>query len=233
MRTPVALVTFLSLCVLASPAISLTTREVDLVCPINGEKFKQVLAISGSQFGRMLDLKPFGQIATPWPLPVCPGNGFVVYRSDFRPEEIERFKSFVDSSEFIAIRNSETPYYRVAKLSRFLGEDKNLIAYAFLQATWEARSPDQYARYAREALGQYRYILAKPPQDKKKWPTQQLIAGELERRLGLFDNARARFSKLKELDQFKQGSFPGIIDLQLRLIEEKDTGPHRIPRKGR
>ena len=114
-----------------------------------------------------------------------------------------------------------------------MGEDEDLIAYAFLQATWEARSPDQYARYARVALRQYRYILAKPEHDDMKWPTQQIIAGELERRLGLFDKARTRFAKLKELDQFKQGVFPDIVELQLRLIDEKNTGSHRIPRKSR
>jgi len=208
-----------------------TQEEVDLVCPLDGEKFKQVLSMSGTRYGQMLDLKPFGPTVAPWPLPVCPTSGFVVYRHDFQPDEIERFRTFVATPEYAAAR-TETPYFRVAKLQTFLGEDRSAVALSLLQATWEAESPDQYARYARDALELYRGVLSNSKQEGKRWPLQQLVAGELERRLGLFEEARARFTELRTLEQFRTGVFARMVDLQLRLIDQRDTTSHQIPRKG-
>lgn len=221
------LFTFAVLC--ASSAFALTEGEIDFECPLDGEKYKQVISISGTYFGIMLDFKPFGPITAPWPLPICPTSGFVVYRDDFKPEEFERLRTFVASPEYVAVR-SETPYYRVAKLQAFLGDARDAIAYSLLQATWEAKSPDKYARYARETLASYQDLLASAEKNDEDWLNQQLIAGELERRLGLFEEARERFSGLKNLEPFETDVLADIVALQLQLIERKDSTSYRVPR---
>lgn len=207
-----------------------TVREVELECPLDGEKFRQVLAASGTQFGAMLDLKPIGRIAAPWPLPVCPKSGFVMYRS-FTPDEIARLKPFVATTEYAEML-SDAPYFRAARIGAFLGDKREAIADVLLQATWEAQSPRQYARYAREAHVAFRELLEMTAREDASWPKLQVVTGELERRLGRFDEARARFSQLKELERFRTGSVALIIDLQLRLIEQGNTRAHRMPTGG-
>src|SRR5262245_39896109 len=131
------LVSLAALSIWSASAWSLTTREVELTCPLGGAKFKQVLAMSGTSYGRMLDLKPYGPIAAPWTLPVCPGNGFVMYRRDFKDEELDRLGRYVESPEYQEIK-AESPYSRVARLRAHMADDPELVADAMLQATWEA-----------------------------------------------------------------------------------------------
>ncbi|HZQ74871.1 MAG TPA: hypothetical protein VFB08_18305 [Burkholderiales bacterium] len=216
----------------SSPAARASTyAPAEMVCPLDGKPFRQTMAMSGTQVGQMLDLKPVGALQAPWPLPVCPGNSFVVYR-EFRPREIERLKRFVKTPQYAALRRKETAYYRVARTRRFLGESDDAVAFSLLQATWEARSPSEYARYARETLGAYRRILARARGDEETWRAQQLLVGELQRRLGLFEDARGHFMELAEGERFSEGVWREIVALQLRLVEERSIEPHEMPREG-
>lgn len=210
-------------------ARAMTFQEVELTCPIGGEKFKTVLAGSGFTSGRFLDLKPFGPVAAPWPLAKCPSNGFVMYQSKFSETEVERLQQFVTSSTYQEIQAVHTNYYLAATLQRHLDEPQERIAFTLLQATWEARG-EQYNRYASEALEIYKALLSKPYSDKKKWVTDQLVAGELERRIRRFDDALKRFSDLKENisdNQFAEE----IVELQLKLISEGKSNPQLVPSK--
>ena len=59
----------------------------------------------------------------------------------------------------------------------------------------------------------------------------ELVAGEIERRLGKFDLAEVRFNRLKKLPEFQDArNVSDIISYQLVLIAAKDTGPHEIDR---
>ena len=135
---------------LAQPAYAHTVRDVDFVCPLDGEEFTQRISASGTSYGRMLDLKPYGPIAAPWSLPVCPTSGFVMYRPRFSAEEVGKLKPYVDSYEYWSMRRTETTYYLAAKLQEVLGEPDETLAFTLLQATWQAESREQYERYARE-----------------------------------------------------------------------------------
>jgi hypothetical protein len=77
----------------------------------------------------------------------------------------------------------------------------------------------------------YRTVLKKPVRDEKRWVSQELVAGELERRLGIFDAARERFERLRDLDSFKQGTYADIVELQLQLIEARDTRARQVPQR--
>jgi hypothetical protein len=63
--------------------------------------------------------------------------------------------------------------------------------------------------------------------------TYELVSGELERRLGMFEQAQARFERLKLLDAFNTGVFPDIVELQLKLATARNPKPQQVPRKDR
>jgi len=201
--------------------------RADLVCPIGGEKFKTVLALSGTSFGKFLDMKPYGLIKAPWPLAKCPSNGFVMFQKKFSDTELSHLESFVTSTQYQEMKNTHTNYYLAASLQRQIDTPLHKLAYTLVQATWEARG-DLYTVYATEALEAYVALLKTEPIDSNNWVTYQLIAGELERRLEKFEAAANRFSALKEganLDHFVKV----IVEFQLQLISEHNSTPKRIP----
>lgn len=211
---------------LAANALYLQLTEV--TCPIDGTKFQYSRVISGSSFGTYLDLQPFGMVAAPAPLAKCPGNGFVMYKDKFSDEEIARLKTYVNSAEYQALQKAHKPYYLAAQLQRVANESPRLIAAALLRATWQAWGED-YTRYATEALEAYREGLALPAADAQQWFADQLIAGELERRLGKFDDAKTRFGALTRHAEIDRGIHRDIVELQLKLIDAKDNFSHKIP----
>lgn len=213
---------------IARCAFALTMREVEIVCPIDGTRSKQTLVMSGTQFGQMLDLQPIGALVAPWPLPVCPESRFVVYRRDFTNDELKRLRRYVASPEYVSLLK-ETPYFRAAKLESLLGGSEEAMATLLLYATWEARTPDEYTRYASDALSAHRAVLARASNDKSERADRELVAGELERRLGNFREAQARFERLQNIKEFKRGILADIVRMQLRLIQDKDSSPHEAP----
>ena len=52
--------------------------EKETECPIGGEKFKALYLGTHSTYGRHLDWEPVSYMRFPVPIPVCPGNGFVI-----------------------------------------------------------------------------------------------------------------------------------------------------------
>jgi hypothetical protein len=213
----------------ASPCQALTTREVEEACPIDGEKFKTTVAMSGTQFGVYLDAKPFGALLAPSPLPKCPSTGFVMYKSKFSDDELIKLREYVHSAEYKALSGVETSYYLAAKLQRQVGDDSRRIASTLLRATWQAATDDQYRRYAQETLEALKQVIGQAAGDSRAILSMEFAAGELERRLGLFEDAKRRFSALAERDEAKSGAFPEILKLQLALIEAKDAAPHKAP----
>ncbi len=204
-----------------------TSYEADLVCPIGGEKFKTVLAGSGTSFGKFLDLKPYGPIAAPWPIAKCPSNGFIMFQDKFSDAELSRLETFVASAQYQGMKNTHTNYYLAASLQRQIDAPLSRLAFTLLQATWEAPG-GLYTAYAEEALEAYVALLKTEPPDSKSWVTYQLIAGELERRLEKFEAATSRFSALNEntnLEPFVKG----IVEFQLQLISEHNSSSQRIP----
>src|SRR5688572_12355392 len=86
-----------------APAEALTFFEQPFVCPIGGEKFKQQQVASSFEAGRYLDLKSYGSTLSPWPLPVCPGNGFVIYKKTYTEEEKTALAAYIASDEYKAL----------------------------------------------------------------------------------------------------------------------------------
>ena len=206
----------LGIIVCSFPAGAHTTYTVEETCPYDGTKFFVTLQRSGTSFGATLDLQPFGAITTPWPMAICPTNGFVFFKSKFTKEELDKLRPFVLSNEYQALR-TESPYFRAAWLLERLGASHWDITWALIQATWEQH---EYANKVVERLPQ---DIAEST-DEIEENDRRLLYGEFLRQLGQFDKAEQVFVKvLEKVDQFSNQGL--ITRYEITLIKSRDTSP--------
>jgi hypothetical protein len=159
-----------------------------------------------------------------------------MYQNEFPQADMTRLREYVLSEEYRALKDGNTNYYLAARLRAHLGEKPAQRAEMLVQATWEAQSGAQYERYAAEALAAYQQLLTEQSlteesADPEAWLTAQLVAGELERRLGRFADAKMRFLMLAKREEVRSGILAAILQLQLQLIEAKDNQPQLAPQK--
>jgi hypothetical protein len=199
--------------------LGMTLREVEMVCPYNGTKFTAALQSSGTIFTNTLDLMPVGAIMSPSPLAECPTNGFVFFKREFTPEELERLKPLVLSPEYQALAG-ETSYYRAAWLQGRSGASHLEVTWTLLGAKW------QRAAYAPEVLARLPQDIAEAEGELKA--TLRIVEGDLLRQLGRFDESRQRFSSL--LDEFDADTVIGTVArYELVLIDKGDgSSQHTI-----
>src|SRR5262245_45312529 len=136
----------------ASEVGARTFRTVERVCPFTGTKFRAHVDASGTRLCLRLDLKPIGLIGAPVELPVCPDDGFVVFKEEFSAGEVERLRPWVESQEFRRLATNESTYYRKAATLRKLGAPSGEVAWALVQASWQVDDDaKKYERYVSEA----------------------------------------------------------------------------------
>ena len=209
-----------------------TNVRSEYICPIDGTEFSALLTGSDTSRGMMLDLQPISVSVGryPWPVAECPTDGMVMYKRDFTPEEVATLKDYVSSPEYQSMRQEDTSYWRVARLKEKLGVPLNKRWFTMLQATWQAHSK-KYEVYARETIGVIETLLADPGDiEESDIETMHLVLGELYRRVGEFDQAKAIFEDLMKQPVYANHEFyPNIIAYQLELIEAKDQSSHKVP----
>lgn len=228
MRVAASLLPGLLLALLAGTAAA-QGATVTMTCPIDGKRFQYQSPPAAALQGRNLDMKPIAAVKLPWPLPQCPDNGFVVYKKDFQEGEIAKLREIVGSARYRAMLGRDSVYYLAGTLRREVGDPLYDVAWSLTQATWEvADDPVRYRKYAEEALAAYNALPAKL--DRRQNTVREMISGELERRLGLFDAAEKRFRRLRDAGEFTAPQLQQAIGLELRLIEKKDSGSYPMPR---
>jgi hypothetical protein len=204
-------------------------RATDMICPIDGEKFEAYLSHSHTIAGRYLDLKPYGAVAAPQPVAKCPTSGFLVWKESFTEDELASLRDFLKTDTWNKLKERHTDYYLIAKLQEHVGYSQSDVKFTLLQATWEAKSKHQYRFYAAEALKAYEAALKEEYSEPAGRLSHQFIAGELERRLRRFGHAQIRFTSLENDSDVEPSRFQAILDLQLKLINAKNSRPHKIP----
>ena len=232
-----------------APAGAMTLHEVELTCPYDGTKFKFMEQGSGTSFDKSLGLMAYGPIQSPWPIAVCPTNGFVFLKDQYDDADLARLKPIVLSAEYQATRD-ETPYYRAAWITEHDGGDHAKVSWLLLQATWEAGTADVRERYAARLKGapdlekkvvmaegttSERYkryaaeLLARLPADIAANPdkpdTYKILTGELLRRLGRFEEADVFLGDYAvKLDP--AGTLAKVVAFERALIAKRDIGIH-------
>jgi hypothetical protein len=175
-----------SLATSAAAAQAGTPVRVQLQCPVGGERFTYVSTASMSTWGQRPDGKPYGSWTFPTPLPECPSNGLVLFKDEFTRRETSELRNLIAEPAYIAMRETDTPYYRARWLMRRLEPESTEAIWLLLQASWEAPDgSEQRSRYLREFAEEVA-TLSPSAQD---WVMLQLRAANAWRELGEFDVA--------------------------------------------
>lgn len=206
--------------------------ESDIDCPVCHTSFKAVVDTSSSRHGMRLDLKPVGPIPAPWAIPKCPKCGFIIYKQEWEETEQLKVQQFVNSEDYKNILADNSTYYLLAKILEHMGVDDLEIAHTYLKASWQVEHDKlKCAKYLGESLKKFEAFLAVNTSKNNDWIKSELVTGEIERRLGRFEQAQNRFARLKTLPEFNQAEhIVSIIKYQLTLIAAKDNDPHEIER---
>jgi hypothetical protein len=211
-------------------------KEINVVCPLDGTKFKSPANVIGRQIGIQLDLKPIGFMDVPKRLPVCPSNHFVVYKTNFTDAEKERLLKFVLSQEYQDWAKNNPSYFLLGKIFEYMGDTDWVIANIYVQASWQVanKQPEKEKQYMDLTLQHLKKFLSTDlKEDSTDWISAQMLAGEMERRLGRFEDAQARFLKLSKSPEIQKSFNAQIVEYQLELISKKDSEPHLIPTRKR
>ena len=209
----------------------LMAESTSFICPIGGAAFSLDIPTAVAHTGQNLDFKLTGEkVTSPRPIPVCPDNGFVIYRQDFSDDEITSLSAYVLSDEYRALTDTHTPYFRLAKLLTFQGHAALEVAFAYLRASWEVDTePERYAVYAQATASKLEtYLLDADPKTPDFFTAHWLLA-ELKRRTGDFESARATLDAIKHHEQASKPYPSRMIILLYRLIGSENLAPHRMP----
>ena len=61
-----------------------------------------------------------------------------------------------------------------------------------------------------------------------QWQTAQILKGELLRRLGRFNEAKAHLTMLQSMEQFQDNFLADIVRYELELCDKRDSRPHEV-----
>jgi hypothetical protein len=180
------------------PAKALTRYESLVTCPIDGKQFKALMVGSYYRRGVRLDTQPLGSLIAPYPYPVCPENGFVMYQNEFLETELSAIKLIVLSDEYRRLRSENTDYYMAAYVKERLGATDYDVGNTYLKASWEAErdKPQSVALYRALAFQSFDALTKREPNHSLEWWTASVLAAELDRLLGHFDAVETRFNAL-------------------------------------
>jgi hypothetical protein len=199
----------------AEPAFAAPSPEIQMICPLDGSAFTMPAGPPDLVFGNQtLDLRYLSGYREP--LPVCSSNGFVLYKSTFTENELERLRVLVKSDEYQSLRTSP-PDFRAYWLQDRMGVDHWQVTLALVRANWATRA------YASE-------IIARLPTDISNASgadivERRLLLAEIQRQSRQFGDAA---QTITEVDR---GSIPyGETDIfckyERSLIEARDSTVH-------
>lgn len=210
----------------AAPAAAQAVIEREIACPVCGEQFYTKLDLSSPQYDMRLDLKPVGEVSSPWRLPECPKCGFVIFKASLSKAEAARCRAVVYSPAYKkALKRSS--YYRAGLLYEQLEKPPFAIANNFLKASWQEEADPALLKEDQElALRYFSDALAAAKNEDEDWQKAQLLKGELLRRLGRFGPAREHFAALLALPGFKNNFLGDVAAYQLKLCSKGDASPH-------
>jgi hypothetical protein len=228
----VYLICFFVLVVFVQPGAAHAPADVDVTCPLCHTTFKSMSDMPGRRLGMRLDLKPMGPGAAPASLHKCPNCHFIVYSKDLKEGDKRKLLKLINSREYRHISVDNPTYYLLAKIYETMGKDDLEIAHAYLRASWQVEHDSgKCAKYLEASYAKFGAFLSSNKDKSTPHIMAELVSGEIERRLGRFDQALSRFSRLQKQPEFSGAKhLTAIINYQLELIAAKDIEPHEIRR---
>ncbi len=214
---------------LAGASHALTTGNRSFTCPIDGNQWKQEVEMSGTSFGRRLDLRPIGPTGSPWTAPQCPKCRFVLFEDQTDKATVGKLKPYILSEAYQTASKDQPSYFCIALIQTFLKTKPQVIGHAHLKASWQTEAnPKECRRHLESALAQFTDALTTLKPGEKDFQTTAFLCCELERRTGRFDEARKRAEALLKTDSFKDDHPRGLLERELEFIGKKDLAPHAM-----
>ena len=198
-------------------------------CAVGGERFTYVTTPSYTIFGARPDGKPYGSWTFPLALPICPGNGLIMYK-EFSKAEVQALPRLLASPDYKALKE-ETPRYRAAWLARSLDPQDLLISWLLLEASWEAdHEPARRSRYLSEFA---KLALETAPREELRPAfVLRLRTANALRELGRFDEATALLKEIGAPPPPQDENAPDQITRDRAFLEDAVRGLARaIERK--
>ena len=203
-----------------------TCGQEEYLCPICNAKFGSYTQYSYSIFGKNLDSRPTGPAEIPNPIHKCPRCNFVFVSEDFfTKKEIEKIKVALKTNNIFEKEPDMPKYYYLAREAEMVNRDLIDIIYYFLSAVWENYEPDKEIKL----IGITIEYINKLKETDESYNNYQLTKLDLLRRSGQFNDAMKLIEKIKKNDDFYKDFIVQIIDLQIKLIGEKNQEEHPSP----
>lgn len=227
------------LLVLAANGVN--TMEQEFLCPICGTHWEQRVETSGQSRGLRLDLRQLGDVTDPPTLPQCPKCRFPLFSDRLLaqandPEKAKAFKrlrTFVTGADFQMLAAKNPSYFCLAQVQELLEAPHRHIALSYLRASWQVEDREAACRRLLEkAREHYVAALAEAGNDDALRGNLALLCGEVERRLGKWDDAEKRFRELESSQMLKGTPRAAIPAFQLKLIAQRDAAPRVLDSAG-
>lgn len=198
-------------------------------CPLGGEKYSALQLGTHSTFGSNLDLSRISYLTFPIAVPVCPGNGFVDYKSDYTPAELETFGTVIASDSYKAMLGKETSLYLFARMIEMSGLPGFDQWWLDNMAATEAASCNLPAdAYWRRALASSDIAISTAKaSDENYWVLQLLGINQL-RELGEFERASERVSGLSGIPEDWSIAFATLREAITRRVTGRVEIGHKF-----
>ena len=221
----------------AQIACAVNSLEQEFLCPICGMNWHQRIETSGHARGLRLDLRQTGDVVDPPSLPQCTKCRFPLFSERLaaqandpsKANAFRQLRAFVRGGDFQMLASKTPSYFALAQVQQALSAPHRHIALSYLRAAWQVEGRESVSRRLLESAREH-YIAAieDAGSDSRQRRELTLLCGEIERRLGKWDEAGKRFRELEAsgiLDGTPQANIPA---LQLRLIARQDFAPHLL-----
>ena len=224
-----SLLTVMAAPALVTPALAGSPMPIEVVCPLDGQKFTHIVTASYSTWGMHLDGMPVGSWVFPMAVPQCPTSRLPVMKEDYSDAEKAALNALVLTPEYQAVQN-EASYYLMDFVMAKTGEQTlESHIWMLLQATWQVREDaPTYGRYAVElvaAMDSGSESVKKENADN--WPFYQLSVANVQRQSGDFDGAASRLALVEatSLDDPMVKTWSGVTRA---MIEARDNSVKEI-----
>ncbi len=225
---------------LACVALAVNSLEQEFLCPICGTHWEQRIETSGRSRGLRLDLRQLGDVVDPPTLPQCPKCRFPLFsdrlleqaRDPAKANAFKRLRTFVLGADFQMLTAKNPPYFALALVQGMNTRNPTphrYLALSYLRASWQVEDREAVCRRLLEkAREHYAAALDEISAEDPRRADLALLCGEIERRLGKWDDAERRFRELESSDFLKGTPRAAIPELQRKLIARHDSAPHTL-----
>ena len=229
--------TLLPLLLFACIGYAVNSLEQEFLCPVCGMNWHQRVETSGRARGLRLDLRQTGDVVDPPSLPQCTKCRFPLFSERLveqandpaKAPAFKQLRAFVRGADFQMLTAKNPSYFALAQVQQLLKAPHRVIALSYLRASWQVEEREIISRRLLEkALEHYVAARAEAGRDYRLRSDLALLCGEIERRLGKWDEAESRFSALQASGILEGTPQANIPALQLRLIAQRNSSPHLI-----